>query len=140
MAKGNGQPIEPWFSTLVGEIRGWHEEALKTGGAPGERTALLYASVGRAFQSAFGQPIYPTDLEKGAALFHSIVCNHPFVDGNKRTAIFTGILFLIAREVLAPPTPVQIRMLGQLAIELAAAKPTLSVQDVIHWFHRILDP
>jgi death-on-curing protein len=140
MAEGNGRPLEPWFTQLVDEIRDWHEEALKKGGAAGERPALLHAAVGRAFQSALGEPIYKTDLEKGAALFHSIVCGHPFVDGNKRTAIFTGILFLIARGFIqSAPNPIQIRMLGQLAIE-TASKPAVPVEDVIHWFHRILDP
>ncbi|TAK63159.1 MAG: hypothetical protein EPO22_06795 [Dehalococcoidia bacterium] len=87
MAQGNGQPLEPWFLELVEEIRNWHHEALKTGGADGEHTARLHASVGRAFQSAFGRPAYATDVDKAGALFHGLVCNHPFVDGNKRTAV-----------------------------------------------------
>ncbi|PKK12427.1 MAG: type II toxin-antitoxin system death-on-curing family toxin [Thermomonospora sp. CIF 1] len=35
---------------------------------------------------AFGVAAYPTLEEKAAAPLHSIICNHPFVDGNKRTA------------------------------------------------------
>src|SRR5699024_3462334 len=36
--------------------------------------------------SAFGQDAFPTLHEKAAALLHSLVRNHPFMDGNKRTA------------------------------------------------------
>lgn len=34
----------------------------------------------------FGQDAYPGLFAKAAALLHSVVANHPFVDGNKRAA------------------------------------------------------
>ena len=139
MAQGNGQPLEAWFLELVEEIRNWHSEALKTGGADGEHTARLHASVGRAFQSAFGRPAYATDFDKAGALFHGLVCNHPFVDGNKRTAVLTSILFLVSRGCLpGAPSRIQVRMLGELAIEAASSK--VAVDEVIYWLHRVLDP
>lgn len=36
--------------------------------------------------SVFGDDAYPTIHDKAAALLHSLARNHPFVDGNKRTA------------------------------------------------------
>src|SRR5258708_1049709 len=54
--------------------------------------ALLEAAVARPAASAFGSDAYPTLKEKVAALFHSIVRNHPFTDGNKRTATIAAIL------------------------------------------------
>jgi death on curing protein len=57
---------------------------------------LVESAVGRPFQSAFGQDIYPTIVEKGVALFHSLVANHAFVDGNKRTAVTALDHFLLA--------------------------------------------
>ncbi len=57
---------------------------------------LLESAVGRPFQSAFGQDIYPTVIEKGVALFHSLIANHAFVDGNKRTAVTALDHFLLA--------------------------------------------
>jgi death-on-curing protein len=47
---------------------------------------LLDAAVARPQMSAHGDDAYPTIHEKSAALLHSLARNHPFVDGNKRTA------------------------------------------------------
>ncbi|WP_332237388.1 type II toxin-antitoxin system death-on-curing family toxin [Sporolactobacillus sp. KGMB 08714] len=48
--------------------------------------ALLDSAVNRSRQSAFGKDAYPTLFEKAAALFQSLVQNHPFYSANKRTA------------------------------------------------------
>jgi len=55
---------------------------------------LLDSAVMRPQASAFGQDAYPTIYEKAAALLHSLVLNHPFNDGNKRTATLAALLFL----------------------------------------------
>jgi len=60
---------------------------------------LLESALHRPFQSAFGKDIYPRIEEKAAALFHSLIANHPFVDGNKRTAVTAVSLFLLANNV-----------------------------------------
>ncbi|MBX3081497.1 MAG: type II toxin-antitoxin system death-on-curing family toxin [Anaerolineae bacterium] len=52
---------------------------------------LLEAAVARPAASAFGADAYPTLREKVTALFHSISRNHPFTDGNKRTATVAAI-------------------------------------------------
>jgi death-on-curing protein len=57
---------------------------------------LLESAVGRPFHSAFGKDSYPTMMEKAAALFHSLISNHPFYNGNKRTAVLAFDLFLLA--------------------------------------------
>lgn len=53
--------------------------------------ALLDAAANRPAASAFGEDAYPTLNEKVAALFHSLARNHPFTDGNKRTATVAAI-------------------------------------------------
>ena len=40
-----------------------------------------------------GFDAYPSLHEKGAALFHSLVRNHPFYTGNKRTAVTALFVF-----------------------------------------------
>ena len=55
---------------------------------------LLEAAVARPEASAFGADAYPTLREKVAALFHSVARNHPFTDGNKRTAT-VGAVFML---------------------------------------------
>ncbi|HEX2618622.1 MAG TPA: type II toxin-antitoxin system death-on-curing family toxin [Phototrophicaceae bacterium] len=55
---------------------------------------LLEAAVARPSSSAFGQDAYPTLRQKAAALLHSLARNHPFADGNKRTAT-VGVIFML---------------------------------------------
>ena len=54
----------------------------------------LAGILGNIYQSAFGEDMYPTLEEKAANLLYFIIKNHPFNDGNKRTAAFTFIWFL----------------------------------------------
>jgi death-on-curing protein len=53
--------------------------------------ALLEAAIARPMASAFGADAYPTLNDKVAALLHSVARNHPFTDGNKRTATVAAI-------------------------------------------------
>jgi death on curing protein len=57
---------------------------------------LLEAAVARPSASAFGEDAYPTLAEKAAALLHSVARNHPFTDGNKRTATLSALMMLAA--------------------------------------------
>jgi len=54
----------------------------------------LQGIIGNIYQSAFGEDVYPTLEEKAANLLYFIIKNHPFNDGNKRTAAFAFIWFL----------------------------------------------
>lgn len=55
---------------------------------------LLESAVARPQASALGIDAYPDLVTKAAALLHSLVLNHPFVDGNKRTAVLATLVFL----------------------------------------------
>lgn len=55
---------------------------------------LLEAAAARPMQTVFGEDAYPSLPEKAAALLHSIARNHPFADGNKRTATVAVIFML----------------------------------------------
>lgn len=48
--------------------------------------ALLHSAVERPKATYAGRSLYPTIFSKAAALLQSICLNHPFTDGNKRTA------------------------------------------------------
>lgn len=45
----------------------------------------LEAAIARPFQTFSGEDLYPTIFEKAAALCESLIINHPFIDGNKRS-------------------------------------------------------
>lgn len=55
---------------------------------------LLEAAAARPMASAFGEDAYMTLGEKAAVLLHSVARNHPFADGNKRTATVAALFML----------------------------------------------
>lgn len=67
----------------------------ETGGSHGLRElGLLESAVMRPRATFGGQELYPGVFAKAAALFHALIHNHAFVDGNKRTAVVAMGLFL----------------------------------------------
>ena len=78
------------------EIIAINEEMVsKYGGLHGVRDInLLKSAVVRPQMSVGFQDAYKSVFDKAAALLHSIINNHPFLDGNKRTSFFSAILFL----------------------------------------------
>lgn len=65
------------------------------GEAPGVRdVGLLESAAARPATTVFGDDAYPSDVEKAAALLHSLVQNHALVDGNKRLGLAATIVFL----------------------------------------------
>jgi len=65
------------------------------GGSHGIRDlGLIQSAVSRPQSSFGGEDLYPDIFDKAAALFHSLIFNHAFVDGNKRTTIVSTARFL----------------------------------------------
>ena len=56
---------------------------------------LLASAVHRPRARMFGTAAYEDPHEQAAALLHALATNHPFVDGNKRTALVVCELFLV---------------------------------------------
>lgn len=67
-----------------------------TGGLQGLRDlGLLESAVLRPQATFGGEDLYPTLIIKAAALAHSLLLNHVFADGNKRTATISMVEFLV---------------------------------------------
>lgn len=72
----------------------------KFGGSKGIRDkALLESALSRQFATFNNKDLYSTPVEKASAILESIVINHPFVDGNKRTAYTLMRLILLENEL-----------------------------------------
>ena len=73
-----------------------HDHAIREFGGSFGLISLerLEAAIGAPRQTMFGEELYPNLLSKAAILFYLLVKNHPFVDGNKRTAALALIEFL----------------------------------------------
>lgn len=81
---------------LIVQVYAIHEAAIEeTGGMEGLHDgAMLHAAVARPFAIFAGEDLYGDDFEKAAALFHSLIKSHPFLDGTKRTAFLFAFYFL----------------------------------------------
>lgn len=67
----------------------------ETGGSHGVRDlGLLESAVARPRATFDGKELYPDLFTQVAALMDSLINNHPFVDGNKRTGVTAAGLFL----------------------------------------------
>lgn len=73
-----------------------HDRAVKRfGGSHGVRDlGLVESAVARPQATFGGKYLYHSMFDKAAALLQSLLKNHPFVDGNKRTALASSALFL----------------------------------------------
>ena len=65
---------------------------------------LLSSALARPQASAFGADAYPTFELKAAALVHSIVKNHPMMDGNKRSYWFVLMSFCLLNDSMVVAT------------------------------------
>lgn len=99
------------------------------GGSDGVRDEGRVFSVAEApKQKVFGQEQYSTVFEKAAVYFRNIIGDHPFVDGNKRTAATVcGIFLLInGKELVCTP-----KELEDFAVQVATEH--LDVLAVAAW-------
>ena len=110
-----------------------HEDQIERyGGSSGIRDLGLIESALFRPQSTFGgEDLYPSLFEKAAAFMHSILKNHAFVDGNKRTATVSTLVFLAlnGKEV-----KVSQKELVQFAISVENGK--LSLEDISSWLEK----
>lgn len=86
-------------------VREIHEQALlRFGGLDGVRNDVLLESAVAAPQASFGgKSLYSDPVEIAAAYLFFLCRNHPFVDGNKRTALGACLVFLRLNDI--EPTP-----------------------------------
>jgi len=107
-------------------------QSRRFGGASGLRDrAALEAAVGRPQMTFGGEDLHPDLADKAAALMHSLVVNHPFVDGNKRVGAHACILFLLANGVEPVFSPAELT-----AITLAVARGEVRAEALAIWLRQ----
>lgn len=108
----------------------------ETGGSHGVRSMALLESALSRPRSGFGEQEFYLDLHaKAAALLESRIMNHPFVDGNKRTAAITVEFFLLLNgwSLNAPDQEFE-----DFAVHVAESKPEL--EEFEEWLRRLSSP
>ncbi len=84
---------------------------------------LLGAAAARPRASAFGEDAYPDVWSKAGALLHSIVSNHPLIDGNKRLGWLATAVFLELNQ--ASVAPVANDDVYDLVMSVATSSPSI---------------
>jgi len=104
-------------------VKAIHREVLAAhGGAAGIRDEILLESAVAAPQAMMmGQPLISDPIEIAAAYLFYICRNHPFVDGNKRTALAASLVFLDANQ-LSPIVKLPVKEWENLMLDVAASK------------------
>lgn len=103
-----------------------------TGGEHGVRDVGLLASAVARPQATFdGADLYPDLFEKAAALMASLARNHPFVDGNKRTAIAAAALFLRQNGLRLETTNAELEQ-----FTLRVTNERMAIPEIADWFRR----
>jgi death on curing protein len=100
------------------------------GGSSGIRSPnALESAIARPWGVYFGREHFPSPFDKAAALCEALIRNHPFVDGNKRTAMYASA-FLLERfgyELVAGQDEVE-----NLAVEVAEGR--YATEEIAGWF------
>jgi len=104
-----------------------HERALETGGARGIINP-------EAIQSAIGRPYsgyYRNIWSKAAVLTHSLIMNHGFTDGNKRTALL--VVHLLVERSGWTFVPHAEHEIDDMLV--AVARGDLTIREIENWYH-----
>lgn len=101
-----------------------------------DRGEGLAAILGNIEQTMFGEPLYKTREERAAHLLYFVIKNHPFADGNKRSAAFLFLLYLRQEGM---PLTLEKNGLTALTLLIAESDPKakeLMVRLVMHLLAR----
>jgi death-on-curing protein len=96
---------------------------------------LLSSAIARPRTTVFGEDAYPDLTTKAAALFESLVRNHPLLDGNKRLAVVLTWTFLLNNGFRLEHTEDD-----AYDFTIAAASGELTLQEIRGWLSSHLRP
>ena len=108
----------------------WHQLIIaETGGAADVRDlGILDSALESAFATFDGQELYPSKEEKAARLGYALICNHAFVDGNKRIGMYALLSFLEGVGIHMSCSNDEVVRTG-----LAVAKGDMKYDDLLQW-------
>lgn len=99
------------------------------GGGSGIRDLSgLEAALARPYATFDQQELYQSGIEKASAILESIIINHPFVDGNKRTAYGLMQLILIDHDLVVKVTEEE-----QYSFVISASMGEIRFDEIKSW-------
>ena len=113
----------PLTHPTVEAVKAIHREVLAAhgGGAGLREEALLESAVAAPQATMMGEPLFTDPVEIAAAYLFYLCRNHPFVDGNKRTALATCLVFLSENDLL-PDEMLDGKAWEALTLDVAASR------------------
>ena len=107
----------------VEAVKAIHREVLQAhGGSAGIRDeGLLDSAVAAPQATMMGKPMFSEPVEVAAAYLFYLCRNHPFIDGNKRTALATCLVFLSENGYLSQEK-LDVDAWDQLVLDVAASR------------------
>lgn len=110
-----------------------HELSIKEyGGSHGLRDeGLMESAIARPYQTFGGDDLYPTPIEKAAAIAESVIINHPFVDGNKRTGFLAMLAVLGEADIVLTAEKDEIY---SLVIDISTGEK--SFDEIVEWLKK----
>ena len=112
------------------EVERIHEILIdKFGGTTGIRDlGSLESAINRPYQTFDQKELYPDPILKAAAIFESLISNHPFIDGNKRTAYVLMRLVLLENGL-----SIQAEENEKYEFVIRAAKGEIKFEEIREW-------
>lgn len=108
------------------------QQVAEFGGVHGLRDlGGLEAAAARPQMTFGGEDLYPELSDKAAALLHSLVLNHPFIDGNKRAGAMAAELFLLINAAELRASDAEL-----IAITLQTAEGKVTAEALAIWFRQ----
>ena len=102
------------------------------GGSTGVRdVGRLEAVLATQAQEVFGEELYPTLGQKAAVMMRNIIADHPFVDGNKRTAYVLMRLILKENQL-----DIIVGQSEKYEFVIKAAKGQLTFDNIKGWIEK----
>jgi death on curing protein len=113
----------PLAHPTVEAVKAIHAEVLAAhGGGTGLREeALLESAVAAPQATMMGAPLFTDPVEIAAAYLFYLCRNHPFVDGNKRTALAACLVFLSENDLL-PEEKLDVGAWEALTLDVVASR------------------
>ena len=117
-----------------------HEEVLAAhGGLAGVKDLALLESAIAAPQASFsGQALVQDPLEIAAAYLFHLCQNHPFNDGNKRTALAACLVFLAQNGLFDQSTHLDVDLWENLVLQVASSQ--MGKKDLAQEMRNLLPP
>lgn len=120
------------YPTLAEVVFAHDSLIAKFGGSLGIRDdGLLESAVFRCQATFGGADLYQTIFDKAAAILHSVLFDHPFVDGNKRTAVTSAATLLEKNGWKLTASQDEL-----VAFPLAVEKTRPEISEIASWLRK----